>query len=344
VNTTSSSASTSTLPTTDADLLAFASTHPRAPRDPVAILRELERRQLSVTRVQGVEPLLAIRGRLPTSLSVAIVGARATDPYGRVLSRALGRAVARCGLAVVSGGAEGCDHEAHEGCLEVGGRTIVVLPAGHDHAYPKHHADLFERACQNGAVVSSVWPTVPLARHRFLARNRVIAELAAVTIVVRAEARSGSLSTAAAAKSLGKPLGAVPGAVGEALSEGVHRLLEDGATAIASPRGLMRWLDRVGVSVIRSGERWPMRCLGQAAPWSEASEHETGETASEPLDDEARKVLEVIVAEPGLDLDAIAVRSGLPLGELTQHLLSLELFGALERMPGGRYRSTGRGE
>ncbi len=325
-------------------MLAFASTHPKAPKDPPAILRELARRKLSVTRIEGVEPPLAVRGRIPEGPSVAIVGARSTDPYGRVIARALGRAVARCGLAVVSGGAEGCDREAHEGALEVGGRTVVVLPAGHDHAYPKHHADLFERACHKGAVVSSVWPTVPLARHRFLARNRVIAELAVATIVVRAEARSGSLSTAAAARALGKPLGAVPGAIGEALSEGVHRLLEDGATAVASPRGLARWLERVGVSVMPTGERWPMRCLGQAAPWSDGSEREAEETAAAALDDDARRVLHVVVAEPGLDLDQIAVRSGLPLGELTQHLLSLELFGALERMPGGRYRSTGRGE
>jgi DNA processing protein len=327
-------------------LLALASTYPHASSNTASLARELARRGLSLVQPVGLSGPLAIAGTLPRH-GVAIVGARAADPYGITLSRALGRAVAQCGLAVISGGAEGCDREAHEGALEVGGKTVVVLPAGHDHPYPRHHADLFARAQRNGAVVSPVWPTVPLARHRFIARNRVIAELACATVVVRAEARSGSLSTAAAARALGKPLGAVPGALGEALSEGVHRLLDEGAVAVTGPARLHRWLGEMGLAVSRPKDRWPIRYGGQPAPWplsrapADAGAHED---VDEPLCDEARGVLAVVAAEPGLDLDAIAVRSGLPLGDLTHYLLSLEMAQALERMPGGLYRPTGRGD
>lgn len=275
----------------------------------------------------GLDAPLWIVGALPPRM-VAIVGARAADPYGLTLARRLAHDAVAMGFAVVSGGAEGCDRAAHEGALEAGGQTVVVLPAGHRHLYPAAHGPLFLRVvAQGGAVVSARPPDARPSRASFLGRNRVIARLARAVVVVRARVRSGSLSTAAASRALGRPVGAVPGDVGQALSEGCHHLFGEGAVPIVGPSSLARLL-----GVPRAGSSWPLRATGQAAPWEAA--------CNEPLprlesDDEA--VLEVVRREPGLDLDTIAVRTNRPLGVLVGVLTNLEVAGRIARWPGGRY-------
>lgn len=320
---------------------------------------ELGRRGLVAALVCGWA--LAIRGHPVSGDGVAVVGARASDPYGLTVARQLGRDLAEAGLTVISGGAEGCDAAAHVGALEVGGKTVVVLPAGHDHLYPSRHAELFERACERGAVVSPFWPTARVARSRFLTRNRVIAAIARAVIVVRANARSGSLSTAHAAHRLGKPVGAVVGPVGDALSEGCHLLFERGAVPICTHHGLRKWLEAaVGLEGDWRDRRWPVSAVGLPAPWAlvevgardgpareagvgDAHDARDEDGGSAPPGADSRPLIEMLAREPGLDLDAIAVRSGLPIESLVGLLLDLELRGALERMPGGRYRPSGRG-
>ena len=313
---------------------------------------ELARRGLVAAVVAGCA--LAIRGCFDGD-GVAVVGARASDPYGLVLARQLGRDLAEAGLTVISGGAEGCDAAAHEGALEVGGRTVVVLPSGHDHPYPARHRDLFARATVRGAVVSPCWPTVTVARSRFLPRNRVIAALSRAVVVVRAQARSGSLSTARAAEALDKPVGAVVGPVGDALSEGCHLLLDQGAVPICTRHGLGRWLDRVvGREVGWPARPWPIRAAGLPSPWDDVgvggrdgpagrAAASDGDAFTSATEAQMTGLVAMVAREPGLDLDAIAVRSALPFESLVGCLLDLELRGELERMPGGRYRITGRG-
>lgn len=321
--------------------LLAATSNEAATLSPKRKAAELERRRLSVAMVAG--HALAIRGTLEGE-GIAVVGARASDPYGLSLSRQLGRDLAEAGLTVISGGAEGCDAAAHEGALEAGGRTVVVLPAGHDHAYPPRHERLFARATERGALVSPFWPTVTVARPRFLTRNRIIASLARAVVVVRARARSGSLSTAAAAEALGKPVGAIVGPIGDSLSEGCHHLLERGAVPICTRHGLLKWLGHgVGLEVAGAKRPWPIRAGGLPAPWDEGG-HERVDDGPSRLDDaQLTQVVAVLGAEPGLDLDTIAVRSAVPFEVLVGCLLDLELRGELERMPGGRYRLTGRG-
>ncbi len=276
---------------------------------------------------------LFVAGALPEAM-VAVVGARAADAYGLALARRIAGELAARGIAVVSGGAEGCDHAAHVGALDAGGRTVVVLPGGHDHLYPAHHEPLFRRVIdEGGALVSACAPPTRLTRHRFLARNRVIAELAFGVIVVRARARSGSLTTARAARVLGRPLAAVPGAIGEALSEGCHLLLDEGAVPIVGPASLDRWLGRHPVAK----RRWEVSARGQPAPW-DAGARSPRQAAADPL---SRAILKEVRAEPGLDLDALAVRTGTPIAALAAVVLGLEIEGVLERWPGGRFVACG---
>jgi DNA processing protein len=169
--------------------------------------------------------------RRPT---VAVVGARACSPYGTQIARMLGRELAAAGLVVVSGLARGVDGEAHRGALEAGGTTVAVLGCGIDRDYPAVHAELAARIRANGLAVSEYAPGVEPAPWRFPARNRIIAGLSAVTIVVEARERSGALITADLALEEGREVFAVPGEITSALSNGTNDLLRLGATPLLS--------------------------------------------------------------------------------------------------------------
>jgi DNA processing protein len=166
--------------------------------------------------------------------SVAIVGARSCSAYGAQVARSLARELAAAGLVVVSGLARGVDGEAHRGALEAGGSTVAVLGCGVDRDYPRAHAELARRIAETGLIVSEYPPGVEPAPWRFPARNRIVAGLAAATIVVEARERSGALITADLALEEGREVFAVPGEITSALSAGTNALLRVGATPLTS--------------------------------------------------------------------------------------------------------------
>ena len=181
---------------------------------------------------------LYVRGGAPLDLlarpAVAIVGARACSPYGAQVARALARELGAAGVVVVSGLARGIDGEAHRGALDGGGATIAVLGCGIDRDYPAAHRELARRIAETGLIVSEYEPGVPPAPWQFPARNRVIAGLAAATVVVEARERSGALITADFALEEGREVLAVPGEITSALSAGTNALLRLGATPLTS--------------------------------------------------------------------------------------------------------------
>ncbi|GAA2513862.1 DNA-processing protein DprA [Pilimelia columellifera] len=154
--------------------------------------------------------------------AVAVVGARASSPYGEHIASGLGHGLAERGWTVVSGGAYGIDAAAHRGSLTGGGPTVAVLACGVDRAYPAGHAALFEHIVETGSLISEWPPGSAPYRHRFLTRNRVIAALTRGTVVVEATARSGALATLRRASALGRPSMVVPGPVTAATSRGCH--------------------------------------------------------------------------------------------------------------------------
>jgi DNA processing protein len=150
--------------------------------------------------------------------------------------------LAAAGLLVISGLARGVDGEAHRGALEAKGVTLAVLGCGIDRDYPAAHAQLAGRICENGLVVSEYAPGVEPAPWRFPARNRVIAGLAAATIVVEARERSGALITADFALEAGREVFAVPGEITSSLSSGTNALLRVGATPLTSAADVLEAL------------------------------------------------------------------------------------------------------
>jgi len=206
--------------------------------------------------------LLAWRGAPPADVgpSVAIVGSRNASEYGSGVAAWLATAVARAGGRVVSGGAVGVDAAAHTAAIGLPGGTTVVLGSGHDVRYPAAHAragGLFERVLDDGGtLVSELLPEVQPHPGVIRARNRILAGLADVVVVVEGGVRSGSLLTAAAAADRGRPVLAVPGDIRAPGSAAPLRLLAEGAAPCAGPDDLLALLpqlarrDPVGVGEV----------------------------------------------------------------------------------------------
>jgi DNA processing protein len=163
---------------------------------------------------------------------VAIVGSREPSAYGSEMAAELGRGLAVAGVTVMSGLARGIDTDAHRGALSVNGPTVAVMPGGADRPYPPRARSLHRQIVRQGAVVSEFVPDAQPRRWMFPARNRLIAALADLTVVVEAGVESGALITANFADSLGRRVGAVPGRVNSPLARGPHRLLRRGAALI----------------------------------------------------------------------------------------------------------------
>jgi DNA processing protein len=274
---------------------------------------------------RGYPPLLAripdppsslwLRGDAPPALladvAVAVVGARSCSGYGRSVARSLAGGVAEAGAVVVSGLARGIDGEAHRGALAVAGRTVAVLGCGIDRDYPAAHAELAHAiVAAGGLVVSEYEAGVEPAPWRFPARNRIIAGLAAATVVVEARERSGALITADFALEDGREVLAVPGEITSALSRGTNGLLRQGATPAT------------GVADVLEA----IRLQPRAAP------------AAEPDDPACAAVLDALGAGAGT-ADELARATGLDAGRIATALTLLELAGRVA-VEEGVVRST----
>ncbi len=226
------------------------------------------------------DPALLLQ--LTPEQAVTVVGARRASTYGREVARELARDLARAGLIVVSGLAFGIDACAHRGALE-GGLTVAVLGCGADVAYPAAHRSLWRRVGESGLVLSELPPGCGAWRWTFPARNRIMAALAGMTVVVEAAERSGSLITADLAADLGRDIGAVPGPVGSRLSVAPNNLLSGGACLVRDAQDVLdamlgpgaQTIDRAGpaldpaqATVLEAIERGAETCDAIAAELS----------------------------------------------------------------------------
>jgi DNA processing protein len=261
----------------------------------------------AVLHVTGGLDRLAALVRQPP---VALVGARQASAYGAETARALGRGLAAAGVTVISGLARGIDTCVHRGALEAEGPTLAVLAGAAELAYPARAQALHARIRRTGVTLSEQPPGVRARRWMFPARNRLIAALAAMTVVVEARSGSGALITAGYAADLGRLVGAVPGRVVSPLARGPHALLRDGARLIEAPEDVLDALYGPG-----AGPR-----PGQAVPL---------------LAPEQQRLLDALAE--GADAETAVRRAGLSAEQGLATLAALELAGRLGRGPGGRY-------
>jgi DNA processing protein len=257
--------------------------------------------------------VLYLRGCAPPSVlslpAAAVVGARSCSPYGAQVARLLGREIAAAGGVVVSGLARGIDAEAHRGALEAGGVTVAVLGCGIDRDYPAAHGALAARIAERGLIVSEYEEGVEPAPWRFPARNRIIAGLCAVTVIVEARERSGALITADFALEDGRDVLAVPGEITSALSRGTNELLRQGAAPLLGPGDV---LGRLGF---------------EEAVW-----------AAPVVGDAARHVL-TRLGGAAASIDELAQATGLTAAEVAATLAELEVAGHVSEGD-GRYRAV----
>jgi DNA processing protein len=165
---------------------------------------------------------------------VAVVGTRNATAAGRETARAIGVGLGTAGVHVVSGLARGIDGCVHRGVLgaEGPGRPIGVVACGLDVVYPREHRDLWFATANCGLLLSEVPPGVAPEPYRFPLRNRIVAALAEVVVVVESREKGGSLLTANDALDRGVPVMAVPGNPSNRAAAGSNALLRDGAAPV----------------------------------------------------------------------------------------------------------------
>lgn len=188
--------------------------------------------------------VLYYKGRLPREdrRTVAIVGARMCSEYGHAVAKELGLLLSAHGVEVVSGMAKGIDSDGHFGALEAGGRTYAVLGCGPDICYPSSGRELYGQILESGGIISEYPPGTRPKPGYFPCRNRIIAGLSDVVVVVEAKARSGSLITADLALEQGKEVFAVPGRIYDTQSAGCNALIQQGAGIITDGSEFLREL------------------------------------------------------------------------------------------------------
>lgn len=261
-----------------------------------------------LSSIAVVPKMLYFYGKLPEKRvkSVAIVGTRKPTEYGARIAKKLAYDVAKRGAVVVSGLAYGIDSIAHRGALEAGGTTIAVLGTPIDYIYPRAHVGLAEEIVQTGgAVMSELAPGAEYhTKTCFLERNRIIAGLADVVVVVEAAERSGSLNTAAHALEQGKDIFAVPGDITRSLSKGCNKLLRQGAMPYLEPSDVLDVL--LPVSKKQRKDTQMQLLLG---------------------DNEVETVILRLVAAGVERGEEILAKTGLKVAEFNQNIMMLEIKG-----------------
>jgi len=179
------------------------------------------------------------------SKSVAIVGSRQPDRYGRTVTEKLVKELVGNGFTIVSGLAKGIDTMAHKSALKYGGRTIAVLGSGLDYIYPYENRNLYHEITLNGAVISEFALGTKPESGNFPRRNRLISGLSLGVLVVQAAEGSGSLITADFALEQNREIFAVPGSIGNTLSLGTNKLIQRGAKLVSEVDDILEELDNL---------------------------------------------------------------------------------------------------
>ena len=269
--------------------------------------------------IQDPPYALYIKGRLPDpqSRKAAVIGARRCTPYGEKYGVDFARALAECGVEIISGMARGIDGMGHRGALLAGGKTYAVLGCGVDVCYPREHIGLYSDILeQGGGIISELPPgSAPLARN-FPARNRIISGMSDAVLVMEAGKKSGSLITVDMALEQGRDVYALPGPVNSALSDGCNRLIRQGAGILLSPEELL--------------EEWGLKEPGGRATGKMKIKNE------KTLESEEKLVYSCLGLYPK-SADQLASETGLGIRKVLDLLISLELQGYAEEISKNYY-------
>ena len=260
--------------------------------------------------------------------SVAIVGTRKCDEYGRRNAFTLAAKLSRAGIIVISGGAKGIDTAAHQGALSVDGVTFAVFGTGLDKIYPKSNRDLFEKITQKGGALISEYA---FGTHgtlwTFPDRNRIVTGLVDITVVVQSPEDGGAMITARDAKNLNREVRVIPGSINEPLNKGTNQLVNDGAKNIPD---IDEFVAELVHEFCDSDAQLKLGLDEISLPEPEATK------IPPDLSDDEAKVYSLIQIQGNRTLDALVSESGLDLMTVNSALMMLESLGYVQAL-GGRY-------
>jgi DNA processing protein len=259
--------------------------------------------------------MLYAKGRLDllASRALAVVGSRNATAQGVANAEKFSEVLSGAGLTISSGMALGIDTAAHRGGLRGVGSTVAVIGTGADIVYPARNRELAHRIAAEGCIVSEYALGTPALAANFPRRNRIISGLARGVLVVEAAAQSGSLITACVAAEQGRDVFAIPGSIHSPLSKGCHQLIKQGAKLVESAQDILEELGH------------------GAAPAAQALDRAAQRDAT------PSRILHAAGFDP-VDPDTLAMRCEIDIAALQAQLLTLELEGAIEMLPGGMIR------
>jgi DNA processing protein len=267
--------------------------------------------------VDDPEPpvFLLTSARLPPGPAVAIVGTRRCTGYGRAVAARLGSELAEAGVVVVSGLAAGIDAAAQRAAYDTGGAPVVaVIGSGPDVVYPRRNERLWRDLASGGVIVGETPAGGQPLRWRFPARNRIIAALSDVVVVVESRAKGGSMHTVDAAQERDRPVMAVPGPITSPASAGTNGLLAEGCAPVCDTDDILV-------------------ALGLAA-----AERPSCSLRLDPAD---AQLLDALGWEPST-VDEVVQRSGLGLAEVSRRLAELSVRGVVRDTGGWWERVAAR--
>ncbi|MDR0248495.1 MAG: DNA-processing protein DprA [Oscillospiraceae bacterium] len=300
-------------------------------------------------RLKGISAppcVLYVKGKLPVideEPALCVVGTRSATPYGLDAARRICSDLAKGGLTLVSGLAQGVDTQAHRSAIGAAKPSVAVLACGADVIYPAENKDLYADIAACGAIISEYPPGTRALGANFPARNRILSGLALGTLVIEAGARSGALITAHAAMEQGRDVFCVPGNIVSPASEGCHALIREGATLVTCAADILR----------EYAPLYPQRIAAApapAAPVRPAPAPKTGSAPAEPaparpLDITAlvtgytpsQQAVLICAAATPVTADEIVALTSLPVRQVLTDLTLLEIDGIMEQLPGKRF-------
>ena len=246
--------------------------------------------------------------------TVAVVGSRKSTYHAKEAVRKILSELTGTDICIVSGLAAGIDTTAHEAAMDNGLKTIGVIASGFDFIYPSSNKRLYEKIeKENGAVVTEYYPTFQPLKFRFPQRNRIVSGLSYGTLVAEASLKSGALITANLCLEQGRELMCIPGLISNPNTEGIYKLLKNGATLVTQAQDILEALNWE----IKPAEQLTMDLSG--------------------LTDIELKILNAIeVEEKGFD--EISAITKIDTVELLTNLTTMELKGIIKQVTGDRYK------
>ncbi len=296
-------------------------------------------------------PLLFLRGNsdLLHKPSAAIVGSRHATPQAMRIARDFGMALSEQGIPVVSGMAAGIDTAAHQGALLSDGGTIAVWGTGIDRIYPPSNKQLAYEIAERGLIISEFpLDTRPYAGN-FPRRNRLIAALSCLTLVVEAAVESGSLITAKLAAEMGREVMAVPGSIDNPHSKGCHKLIKEGAKLVESLEDIVQECPQLlqntplpSYSIYKRPQN-TLAAESKAKPESNKplAENNIRPSQTQRPSETQNTADNTLLNAMGYDAihpDTLAELLNWPAADVYAQLLEYELEGVIAPLAGGRYQ------